>query len=274
VCRGAVSSNRLNKYTSGSWESQDLFSRAGMVVHRLDYSCGGRGLAHNRTSMFRLLFYSLLALTVGSKMARADVVQPTVILPAPGGQYTVPAICVVTGCIVNSTLDNFVVTSSTESAGNQIEIVNADFGTDVYMNTGGSPGTLLGSVSLQGPVTFTYFGRDPSTNPLGTFNTQLSNFDFVGTLNGNTVEIRQSASTASLGTTTINQESMSPVSYGVSSTLTINGEISFNGSQFVPVTPVVTTLSPVSSVPEPGYTAAAGFLLLAVLGLKFRRQIQ
>jgi hypothetical protein len=172
-------------------------------------------------------------------------------------------------------LDNFVVASSTESAGNQIEIVNADFGTDVYTNTGGSPGTLLGSVSLQGPVTFTYFGRDPSTNPLGTFNTQLSNFDFVGTLNGNTVEIRQNASTASLGTTTINQVSISPVSYGVSSTLTINGDISLNGSPFVPVPPVVTTLSPapVSSVPEPGYTAAAGFLLLSLLGLKFRRQI-
>jgi hypothetical protein len=214
-----------------------------MVVHGLDYFCGRRNLAHSRTSTLRLSFYSLLTLTVVGSMARADVVQSTVILPSPAGQYTVPVICVATGCIVDSTLDNFVLTSSTESAGNQIEIVNANFGTDVYTNAGGSPGTLLGSVLLQGPVTFTYFGRDPSSNPLGTFNTQLSNFDFVGTLNGNTVEIRQDASTA---------------------------------SPFVPVPPVMTTLTPapVSPVPEPGYTAAAGFLLLFVLGLKFRHQIQ
>jgi hypothetical protein len=247
-----------------------------MVVHGLDYFCGRCNLAHSRTSTLRLSFYSLLTLTVVGSMARADVVQSTVILPSPAGQYTVPVICVATGCIFDSTLDNFVLTSSTESAGNQIEIVNANFGTDVYTNAGGSPGTLLGSVLLQGPVTFTYFGRDPSSNPLGTFNTQLSNFDFVGTLNGNTVEIRQDASTASLGTTTINQVSISPVAYGVSSTLTINGDISLNGSPFVPVPPVMTTLTPapVSPVPEPGYTAAAGFLLLFVLGLKFRHQIQ
>jgi len=231
-------------------------------------------LAYSRTSTLRLLVSSVITVTLGSMIGRADVIQSTVILPPPGGQYTAATICVATGCIVNSTLDNFVVTSSTESAGNQIEIVNADFGTDVYTNTGGSPGTLLGSVSLHGPVTFTYFGRDPSTNPLGTFNTQLSNFDFVGTLNGDTVEIRQSASTPSLGTTTINQVSVSPVSYGVSSMLTINGEISFNGSQFVPVPPVITTLTPApTSVPEPGYTAASGFLLLSLFGLKFRRQI-
>jgi len=209
-------------------------------------------------------------------MARADVVQSTVILPSPAGQYTVPAICVATGCIVNSSLDNFVVASATETAGNQVEIVNATFRTAVYTNTGGSPGTLLGSISLPGPVTFTYFGRDLSSNPLGTFNTQLSNFDFVGTLNGNTVEIRQDASTASLGSTTINQVSISPVAYGVSSTLTINGDISFNGSPFVPVPPVMTSLTtaPAAAVPEPGYTAAAGFLFLFMLGLKFRRQSQ
>jgi hypothetical protein len=245
------------------------------VIDQIDCLCGRRKLAYSRTSTLRLLVSSLITLTVGSMIARADVVQSTVILPPLGGQYTVPAICVATGCIVNSTLNNFVVTSSTESAGNQIEIVSANFGTDVYTNTGGSPGTVLGSVLLQGPVTFTYFGRDLSSNPLGTFNTQLSNFDFVGALNGNTVEIRQDASTPSLGTTTIHEVSVSPVAYEVSSTLIINGDISVNGSPFVPVPPVMTTLTPAppSSVPEPGYTAAAGFLLLSLLGLKFRRQI-
>src|SRR5689334_22394656 len=105
-----------------------------MVLHRLDYFCGRRSLAYSRTSTLRL-FYSLLALTVGTMTAHADVLQSTVILPPLAGQYTVPVICVETGCIVNSTLDNFVVTSSTESAGNQVEIVNANFGTDVYTNT-------------------------------------------------------------------------------------------------------------------------------------------
>lgn len=206
-------------------------------------------------------------------LCRADVIQSSVMLPPLGGAYTVPVICAANGCIVGSTLDQFSVISSSETAGNQVVVVNADFSTAVYTNAGGSPGTLLGSIAVQGPVTFTYVGRDLSLNPLGSFVTELSNFDFAATLNGSTTEIRQDPSNPSTGATTINEASLSPVTYDVSSTLTINGDLSINGSPFIPLPPVGTTLSPASPVPEPAYSAAAGLLLLFA-GLKFRGRLR
>ena len=219
------------------------------------------------------LFLAAFIVSTDSMLCRADVIQSSVTLPPLGGAYTVPVICVVNGCIVGSTLDNFSIISSTETAGNQVVVINADFSTSVYTNAGGSPGTLVGSVSIQGPATFTYVGRNVLLNPLGTFTTNLSNFDFSASLNGFTTEIRQDPSTPSTGSTTINQASISPVTYDVSSTLTINADLSINGSPFVSLPPVGTTLSPASAVPEPAYSAVAGLLLLS-FGLKCRRKLR
>lgn len=238
----------------------------------IDYAGRAPTLTYTRTATLRLFFSTLLTLTAGSILCRADVIDSSVMLPPLDGAYTVPVICAVNGCIVGSILDGFSVISSTETSGNQVVTVNADFSTTVYTNAGGSPGTLLGSISTQGPVTFTYVGRDPSVNPLGSFTTELSNFDFSATLNGYTTEIRQDPSSSSTGNTTINEASTSPVTYDVSSMLTINGDLSINGSPFVQLPPVVTTLSPTPLVPEPAYSAAAGLLLL-FLGFKFRRKL-
>ena len=202
-------------------------------------------------------------------MLRADVLQSTVVLPPPTGQYTVPEICISTGCTVNATLDNFVVVSSTQSGGDQLEVVDARYRSDVYTNSGGHPGMLLGSVSLQAPVDFTYFDRDPSTNPLGTFKAQITGFNFQGMLNGNAFIVKQNSSIASEGTTSIDEVSSSPVEYNVSSTFDINAEISINGNPFEAVPTQTTTLTP-AAVPEPSYTALAGSML-ALLGLALRR---
>ena len=225
------------------------------------------GYTTRRTTMRLSL---LITLGAGSMMVRADVIQSTVVLPPPAGQYTIPAVCISTGCIVNATLDNFVVTSSTQSGGNQSEEVDAHYRSDVYTNSGGKPGTLLGSLSVPGTMGFTYFGRDPSINPLGTFKSQITDFNFQGMLNGNTFTVKENPSIPSNGTTSIDEVSSSPVEYRVSSTFDINAEISINGSPFVPVPTQSTTLSP-AAVPEPSYTALAGSML-ALLGFALRRK--
>jgi len=84
----------------------------------------------------RLSLVTLITLAAGSIMLRADVLQSTVVLPPPTGQYTVPEICISTGCTVNATLDNFVVASSTQSGGDQLEVVDARYRSDVYTNSG------------------------------------------------------------------------------------------------------------------------------------------
>jgi hypothetical protein len=211
----------------------------------------------------------LLNLAVGPIMVRAtSVVQSTVILPPPGGEYAVPSICVSTGCLVNASVSQFVVSSSVESGGNELEVVDALFQSQVYTNSGGLPGMLLGAVSIPGIMDITYFNRDTSVNPLGTFNAQITSFDFKGTLGSNTLEALQNPGLPSNGMTTINEVSISPVEYAVTSTFGLNGEVSLNGGPLVSVPTVPITLTP---VPEPSYTAFVGFVLLTVLGLTLRR---
>ena len=75
-------------------------SRQAVQYHRrenVDYT-------RKRTTM-RLSLVTLITLGAGSMMVRADVIQSTVVLPPPAGQYTVPEICISTGCTVNAVLD-------------------------------------------------------------------------------------------------------------------------------------------------------------------------
>jgi hypothetical protein len=221
----------------------------------------------------RLSLLMVLNLAVGQMVVHADVLQSTVILPPPAGQYTVGMLCVQSGCIKNASVSDFVVVSSMESGGNQLEVVDALFSSAVYTNSGGVPGTFLGMVSVNGSMDITYFNRDPSS-PLGTFKTQITSFDFKGTLDGNTLEVMQNINSSSTGSTTINEvlPPTSPVMYDVSSTLDINGELQLNGGPLVPAPSVTTTLTPAAAVPEPGYTALVGFMLVGCLGFSSRRR--
>jgi MYXO-CTERM domain-containing protein len=229
-----------------------------------------------RPLLLRAAALTCMALTAGLTVSRAGVIQSTVVLPPLSGAYTLGGICVslINRCAENVTVFGFNIVTHNEVSGNEVVGVTAQYSADVFMNNGGNPGSFLGHLSLSGPATFTYVGRDPGVNPLGTFQTILTDFDFTGTLNGNTFEVRQDASQTSSGSTTILAIPLSlPVQYAVNGSLEIFGEFSLNGGPFVPAPPRMGTVNPPPAVvPEPGSATLAGTVLLAVLGIASRRR--
>jgi hypothetical protein len=201
-------------------------------------------------------------------VARADVVQSTVTLPPPTGVYTLENACVssVDKCVANASISDFSVTSDTEAAGNEVVMATAVYNAEVTTDNGGSPGTPLGPVSLDGTIEFTYVDRDPSKKPLGEFTTLVPSFDFTGKFNGNLQEVKGTGT----GTTSILELTFTPpILYTVSSDLEFSGEFSVNGGPFIPAYSNTGTLT---SVPEPGYWGVAGGLLAGVLAIRRRRQ--
>jgi hypothetical protein len=213
-----------------------------------------------------------MALTIGTTLCRADVIQSTVVLPPGAGAYTLGTICVsgLNRCTENATVSGFNITSDTEQNGNELVVASASYSADIFTSNGGVPGTFLGHLLLSGTTQFTYVGRNPSVNPLGTFVTDLTDFDFAGTLNGNTFEIKQDPGTPSTGSTTILEATfVPPITFSVSSSLNIFADYSFNGGPFVTAPERTTTLS---AVPEPGSVGIVGSIAIGVLGIASRRR--
>ncbi|HLI84999.1 MAG TPA: hypothetical protein VKV17_13840 [Bryobacteraceae bacterium] len=205
--------------------------------------------------------------------ARADVLQSTTTLPPPAGAYDFSSICLSSGpdrCLVDPVLHDFSNYSQSEVAGNELVSVDAVYSADVYTNNGGTPGTLLGPIELTGTLGIVYSNRNPSFHALGTFDTQVVNFDLTGTFDGNTFEVIQNPSLSSTGVTTIlpadGSDPNRPL-YDVSGYLDINGEYSFNGSPFLPGPPRMGTLTP-----EPASGALGAAILAVLLSLASLRQ--
>ncbi len=146
-----------------------------------------------------------MALFAGLTIGRADVIQPTVVLPPAAGQYSLGTLCVdaLSRCTVNPTVSGFNMMTRAEVGGNEVVSLAALYTASVFTDDNDSPGTFVGVLSLLGTAQFTFVGRDPSVNPLGTFTTLLTDFDFKGVLNGNTFEVKQDPGKASTGSTTI-----------------------------------------------------------------------
>ena len=224
------------------------------------------------SATIRATGFVFLALTAGLSVSRASVIQSTVILPPLSGAYFLGGVCVsaLGRCTQNAVVSDFEILSSTQQGSNQVVAVNASYSADIFTDDGGSPGTFLGHLSLAGPAEFTYLARNPSVNPLGDFTTNLSDFDFTGTLNGNTFEVRRDPSQVSTGSTSILPFTVvPPILYKVDGSLNIFAEYSFNGAPFVPAPPRTATLG---EVPEPGLSALAGCVLTGILGIASRRR--
>jgi hypothetical protein len=225
-----------------------------------------------RRSVTRALMAALIAVTAGEAVSRADVVQSTVMLPPTNAAYAFGPFCLsnpsigLSRCVENTIIGDFVRTSDTQVGGNEVVDVTAGYSADVYTNNHGMPGTFVGDLLMTGTVNITYVGRNPAVNPLGTFSTLVTSFDFSGTLNGNTIEFTQNPSIPSTGSTTINQATFSPpILYTVSSSIDFNGEYNFDGTGPMPAPTRTGTLTP-----EPGFGALAASILV-VLGIASRR---
>ena len=187
-------------------------------------------------------------------------------LPPLAGAYPLGGACVsaLNRCTENASVSGFNIITSTVMSGDQLELVSATYSADIFTDNNGAPDVFLGHLLLFGTAHFTYVGRNPEVNPLGTFTTLLTDFDFLGTLNGNTFEVKQDPGHASTGSTTILEVTfVPPILYSVSGSLDIFAEFSFNGSPFMPGPERTTTLSP---VPEPASGLIAGSVLAGLLG--------
>lgn len=213
----------------------------------------------------RISAFALLALAGGLNSALADLIEPTATLPPPNGIYGLPLVCITPVCLLNANVSGFQTTSDVLSAGNELVSTNAVFATDIFQNIGGAPGAFLGPLSIPGTMDFTFFGRSLST-PLGTFNAQITAFDFSGMFNGHSFEIMQNPSQASTGLTTINQV---PGGYQVNSFFDVFAELSLDGGPFVPGPERHSVLT---ATPEPDGWVFAVLGLLGFVGIASRRR--
>lgn len=200
--------------------------------------------------------------------AGADVIQPTPSMP-PEGVYTTPTTCVPFGpgiCVVNPALYGFNGTVRTvDGTGESIDS-SISFSAGVYTDSGGHPGTFLGTVSLAGPIGIHYAGRTSDTE-LGTFTSTLTELDMTGTFNGHAVEVMLATPTSS-GPTTI---SPSGSEFRVSSFFDVFVEISIDHGAFVPGPPRIFTLQP---VPEPGTVSLMALGLAGLTAGESRRRLR
>jgi hypothetical protein len=173
-------------------------------------------------------------------------------------------------------VSGFNILTRTMVDGNEQVDVSATYMADIFTESGGLPDVFVGRLSLPGTAQFTYLGRDPSVNPLGTFVTELTDFVFEGMLNGNTFEVKQNPEKTSKGLTTIVQSPDPPIRYSVSGSLEIFALFSFNGSPFMQAPPRMAGLDQAPEpVPEPASSFLAGSILVALVVLSSRsRRLQ
>ena len=170
--------------------------------------------------------------------------------------------------MANISISGFQNTSDVVVSGNELVSANAVMDADLFQNNGGTAGALLGSISFIGTIDFTFFGRTLA-NPLGTFNAQITDFDFQGTFNGHTVEGKQNPTMASTGQVTVDALVGSGGSFEISSFFDVFAELSIDGGPFIPGPPRHTDLT---AAPEPGTGFAVFLLGLAGLAPRWRRR--
>ncbi|MEO8593278.1 MAG: hypothetical protein ABI759_08150 [Candidatus Solibacter sp.] len=214
-----------------------------------------------KRSAMRPSAVALLAFTAGLTTIQAGIIQPTATLPPPASVFTLSPTCLIPACVADISISGFQNTSDAVVAGDEHLSANAAMSANLFQNIGGSPGAMLGSITFAGTIDFIFFGRTLS-NPVGTFNSQITDFDFMGTFNGHTVEARQNPAIPSTGQTSVSALVGSGGSFEISSFFDVFAELSIDGGPFVPGPPRHTELTS-SSTPEPG---GIGIVTLGLLG--------
>jgi hypothetical protein len=198
----------------------------------------------------------LLVFSFTLPAAYASIIQSTSTLPPTTGGYAVAGpICFPAACFDNILIGNFQLQTSLISSGNQLTSSTVNLNADGFANTGGVPGTPMGSVLLTGQIDITYFGRSSPT-ALGTFNAQITLLSLTGMFSGHTIAAMLNPANTSVGVTSINE---TQGGFVIDSFFDVFAQLSIDGGPFVP--------GPVRHadlVPEPGTLAPA---LIAIAGI-------
>ena len=210
-----------------------------------------------RSSWLATATLALFAVLV--PLTHADVIQSTPSLP-PQGAYTTGTVCFPNlgpgVCIVGTSLYGFTGTTSVIGGGGQSIDSSISLAADVYTDNNGMPGTLIGPVSLGGPIGIFYSGRGSDTE-LGTFISSLTELDLTGAFNGHSIELILNPNTTSSGPTTV---APSGGNFQISSFFDVFTELSLDSGPFIPGPMRTFVLTP-----EPGSITLLALGMVGVL---------
>jgi PEP-CTERM motif len=142
----------------------------------------------------------------------------------------------------------------------------------VYTDNNGMPGTLIGPLTLFGPIGIFYAGR-MNNSELGTFSSSMTELDLTGTFNGlmtHSIEIILNPTMTTSGPTTVSElaSQFPDGEFRVSSFFDVFAEISLDHGAFMPGPERTFTLTP-----EPGSISLLALGLLGVAG-ELRRRLR
>lgn len=201
----------------------------------------------------------------------ADIVSTSPSLPPANGAYVanidacyllLPA--VVTACLQNGSVGDFLSPMSTFPSSNQITTFGATLTADLTVG-----GNSMGPVKFPGTVVVEIFGRGSDTQT-GSFNTQMLNFDLSGNIFGNPVLLRQDPTMPSTGMTDVSPIPAAGPLYNIHSFFDVFTDLSIDGGQTW--TPVTNGPTSVTLTPEPGMWFALSVSLSGLAALRFRRR--
>ncbi|HEY3824126.1 MAG TPA: hypothetical protein VGL82_06185, partial [Bryobacteraceae bacterium] len=199
-------------------------------------------------------------------LAFADIVEPTpVVLPATS-IYTLANTCIPQVCLTNLELTNFTDINDSLSGGNELVTADVSLIGNVFQNAGGSPGTFISPIQLNGQIDITYFSKD-ALSEVGTFQDQITLLNLDGSFTGLTgthqVSAELNPNQPSTGQTTIEPVPGShPPVFQIGSFFDVFTELSIDNGPFMPGPERVANLE---TTPEPAYYGAVGLLLAGIL---------
>jgi hypothetical protein len=176
----------------------------------------------------------------------------------------------VTACLQNGSDGDFLNPQSdfNASPGNQLSTFNSTLTAGISID-----GAPFGPFQFTGPAKVEIFNRT-SQSDLGTFNTEMLQFDMSGDITGlGTLLIRESPTLASTGQTSVTSIAATHPLFHIESFFDIFTEISIDGGQtWIPQSNGPTRVELQTAAPEPGTWFLLGTSLAGLAAYRLRRR--